>query len=204
MSIISDALKKAERERELKAKQAQEGVPGSEAEQGKLVDSLSSQAELVEEEIKRKADSELEAMRPLLGPRRVWLRRFLELMILLGVVSLVVAVLFVLPFWPGPRKNSSPDANLLSRANRPFGGAEAPGRDEKRSGRNIHLPIGRGVSFPFVLSGISVQGKDRYAVVNDAIVQEGDFVNGVRVKSITAEEVTLAAANEDLTLRIPA
>ena len=54
----------------------------------------------------------------------------------------------------------------------------------------------------FVLSGISVQGEDRYAVINGKIVQKGDLIKGAFVKEILGREVTLETKTGELKLKV--
>ena len=58
------------------------------------------------------------------------------------------------------------------------------------------------MKLPFTLSGISAWGPDRYAIVNGAIVQEGDSVGGALVKQILGREVILETRNGEVKLKI--
>ena len=52
----------------------------------------------------------------------------------------------------------------------------------------------------FVLNGIFFSDNDGYALVNNQIVRENDFVDGAKVSLITANSVELVNADETLTL----
>ena len=60
-----------------------------------------------------------------------------------------------------------------------------------------------GVNLPFTLTGISVQGSDRYAIINGEIVQEGNSIDGAHVKEILDREVVLETRAGEIKLKIP-
>ena len=53
---------------------------------------------------------------------------------------------------------------------------------------------------PFVLNGIFFSDNDSYALVNNKIVRENDFVDTAKVKTITANTVELDNAGKTITL----
>lgn len=55
---------------------------------------------------------------------------------------------------------------------------------------------------PYVLSGITKMGKDRFALINDQILRPGDWVNGATVKAILDNEVILETTFGELKLKI--
>jgi len=52
----------------------------------------------------------------------------------------------------------------------------------------------------FILSGVFSSGDDRYALVNNKIVKENDYVDGAQVSLITANTVELDNAGQTVTL----
>ena len=52
----------------------------------------------------------------------------------------------------------------------------------------------------FILNGIFFSDEDGYALVNNQIVRENDFIDGAKVSSITANTVTLDNAGQTITL----
>lgn len=62
-------------------------------------------------------------------------------------------------------------------------------------------PAPAGAAAPRALTGISIRGSDRRAVVGGRIVQEGELLaSGHTVASITAHAVTLSRGGEELVL----
>ncbi|MBU4251488.1 MAG: hypothetical protein KKC39_05990 [Candidatus Omnitrophica bacterium] len=55
----------------------------------------------------------------------------------------------------------------------------------------------------FVLNGIFFSDEDGYALVNNQIVRENDYVDGAKVGSITANTVKLDNAGQTITLSTP-
>lgn len=195
MSIITDALKKAEQEHELKAKSTSQEAAVA------LVEDAEASRETAVLDRPEIHETYVENIIPT-GPdkaasnRSVWFLelQFREVLILSGVVFLVVFVLFLLPKWPTIGGNFS----LLWRP--------AQGGSVFQVGPIIK-PVPRGmdgrtISLPFQLSGVSASGNNRYAIVNGTIVQKGDSIDGAFVKEILDQEVILETRAGEIKLKI--
>ena len=55
----------------------------------------------------------------------------------------------------------------------------------------------------FVLNGIFFSDNDSYALINNQIVRENDYVDAAKVSSITANTVELDNAGTTITLTTP-
>ena len=197
MSIITDALRKAEQERELKAKQGpgETETVSSETEQVKPMDMFLEQSQAVEAHIEKSIrSSAIEKATP------SQFREAAMVSLIAGVVALCLVALVLLPVWPG-------FGNHFSTVQNPFWNTslfQVPPMYQqnilavKPQGFN-----GGGVHFPFSLSGISFQGENRYAIVNGVIVQKDDSIDGARVKEILKREVTLDTKAGELKLKLP-
>ncbi|MBI4395388.1 MAG: hypothetical protein HY583_04220 [Candidatus Omnitrophica bacterium] len=202
MSIITDALRRAERERELKAKRAsQESVA--------LIDEPLvvpqtqdlglSEVPKIEPEVHQ---IEPERIIPNVPVRAVsnppvWFLelQFREVLILSGVGVLTFFVLFLLPRWPTLGNN-------LSLVWRPAQSGNVFQVGAIRKASPFHVDSGGGaVSLPFQLSGVSVSGESRYAIVNGTIVEKGDYIDGAFVKEILDQEVVLETRAGEIKLK---
>ncbi len=193
MSIITDALKKAEQEREQKTKRTvgktETVVPA--IEEAKPVDVLLEQSHVVEDHIEKRIHISKEI------PSRF--REVAIVSLIIGIVILSLSALFLLPSWPGRGSN-------LSIISHPFWNAgffQVPKIYQQNT-----LPAksrsfdGNVLDFPFSLSGISFQGENRYAIVNGVIVQKGDLIDGAHVKEILGREVVLDTRAGEIKLKL--
>ncbi len=189
MSIITDALKKAEYERELRTKQAS----------GKsTADVLLEQTEDLETSLAGVGTipSETEDVvfpsrsTPTLSrPSGVSSFRLTEILILIAIFSICFFVLFFLTRWPSVGKKFSGDAFINVGTASPQGNASSSAVQKSR--------------LPYALSGISAFEQNRYALINSSIVQKGDSVDGARVKEILEREVILETPLGETRLKIP-
>ena len=192
MSIITDALKKAEYERELRAKQAPEKS---------TVDVLLEQTEDLETSLAGvgTVPSEREDIvipstsTPTLGrPSGVSSFRLTEILILVAIFAICFSVLFFLTRWPSVGKKFSGDA---------FIGIGSVGNTSPQG--NVSSSAAQKSRLPYVLSGISAFEQNRYALINGSIVQQGDSIDGARVKEILEREVILETPLGETRLKIP-
>ena len=194
MSIITDALKKAERERELKEKEkrASEEVATILAEEEKTVETFLEQSVREEKETEEKTD--FAGVREATSGVSHWfsLPEPRNAIFLAGGVFLCVFLFFFLVRWPVLGKNALVIWDPFQIWNVFGKGAPNPPR---------HLGQ-TSASFPYTLSGISSSGGERYAIVNGAIVQEGDSVDGAHVKQILDREVVLETRLGEIKLKI--
>lgn len=172
MSIITDALKKAEHERELKAK------PTPEPEM-----STATVTE-VEPEVSTAIPQPLEAMEAVLeesisqtgqfhsSSKPTWKNP-----VFIGASAIFLMCLLALIFVPRKTvlKMSQPVSVSAS---------------------------GKSLALPYVLSGISQMGDRHYAIVNDIILQAGDSIDGAHVREILEGEVTLDTRAGEIKLKL--
>ena len=205
MSIITDALKKAEYERELKTKRAQEEVAQATLEETKSQESVSVLTDpVVSESFKSMVWPEKNEFR---DQKRSSFLSFQprEVLILVGILLALLLVLLLLPRWPSSGKNFSVVWRPADRGSffqvSPVGGSFRPGASVPS------LPT-RGfedngfVKLPFSLSGISASGNNRLAIVNNRIVQEGDGIDGAHVKQILDREVIIETRSGEVKLKL--
>ncbi|MBI4367786.1 MAG: hypothetical protein HY588_00165 [Candidatus Omnitrophica bacterium] len=184
MSIITDALKKAEREREAKAKTAREEAESVLVEEEKTVDAFLESVAAPSAELSfTKADAAI-------SPQRVPPSFFTgkDLWVILGIVSLCFLGLWV-----------------VSRAPLVSGHFSFPWRLFQTTGISKVASSARsqGVQLPYVLSGISASGAKPYAIVNGIIVEQGHSINGAYVKEIQNQEVVLETRAGEIRLKLP-
>ena len=196
MSIITDALKKAEREREFKVKRA--------SEEEKPVELLAAQAGLVEAalEKEKRAPEEIEE-----NPVREenWsLELGVREVLILGVaIFSCILLLFSLPSWPLLGRDLSLAWHPFRSAPRIFQLGALGSMYQQGVLKTGTVPFAdQSVKLPFVLSGISLQEDARYAIVNGVVVQEGDSVDGAHVKQISDREVVLDTRAGEIRLKI--
>lgn len=205
MSIITDALKKAERERELNAKRPLEEAAQVIPPEMKPQELSSRQMDAVTLEpstgtVLPPRENKVRGRKPFqflsLQPK--------EVLILVGMILSLVFVFILLPRWPSTDKNLSviwrpADRGGFFRVNSAGG--------VLRSGLRVAPPSREGsedsrfIKLPFSLSGISVLGENRYAVINNRIVQEGDAIDGALVKQILDREVVIETRSGDIKLK---
>ena len=58
------------------------------------------------------------------------------------------------------------------------------------------------VARPFTLTGVLVAATRRIAVINGALYQEGDTINGARIVRIQSDSVQLRRGSENLSLQL--
>ncbi len=206
MSIITDALKKAEQERELKAKRTAEDtktVLSNETVEVKPVEVLLEQSHIVETHIEQSVHpTGFEGTTSFHKPGWFSSPRFREtamIFLIVGIVVPCLSVLVLLPSWPGLDGNASIVWHSFWNANL----FQIPRMYQQNvlsaKPQNFN---GSGVNLPFSLSGISFQGENRYAIVNGVIVQKGDLIDGGRVKEILGREVTLDTKAGEIKLKL--
>lgn len=201
MSIITDALKKAEHERELKTKHTSgEGVAilAEEARPTELfLDETYIGANRTEKNVPAVETKETVFS----GTARFssWPAR--EIFILAGAALSGLFILSLFVRWPEMVRNFS----LLWLPSYKASVSETP----SSSILGLHLSKAQPVNFldnntrlPFILSGISVSGADRYAIINGKVIQEGDSINGAYLKEILDREVILETKTGEIKLKI--
>lgn len=204
MSIITDALKKAEQERELRAKRVTEEtkIDLPEVEEVKAVEVLLEQSHLVETHIEQSIHpTRFEGTTSL--PKSDWFfsPRFREVIVTSLIVVVVISclsVLVLLPSWSGFGSNVSIAWHSFWNASL----FQVPPMYENTLSMKPRNFNGSGINLPFSLSGISRQGNSRYAIVNGVIVQKGDSIDGARVKEILEREVVLETRAGEIKIKL--
>ena len=200
MSIITDALKKAEQERELRSKRAVE-VLTEVPEESKPVEMLLGQSEVVETEIEENAGLTAEAaeQNAIYRAEQAFPQQIRGILLIAGSVFVCFLALVLLT-WSGGGGAG------FSAIWRPFRNASAfqvpPMYQQNILSVRAHNFSVSGVKLPFNLSGISSQGDARYAIINDVIVQKGDSIDGATVKEILGREVVLETRAGEIKLKI--
>ncbi|MBI4373154.1 MAG: hypothetical protein HY585_05475 [Candidatus Omnitrophica bacterium] len=193
MSIITDALKKAEKERELKARSASQQAAMALMEE---VQPATREAAILEQPSLHENDavdvSSNEPVRIVLN-RSGWFLglQFKEMLILSVVVVAAFVVLTLLPTWPTIGSNFSLSWRPIQKGS----------LFQNYQVSNTVSHGGGTLDLPYDLSGISVSGDNRYALVNDTIVQKGDSIDGAFVKEISDQEVVLETRTGEIKLR---
>ncbi len=205
MSIITDALKKAEQERDLKAKHAAKmaKVAFIEPERAQSVEVLLEQSHMVETQIEQSIrPAGMSQPDTFKGP---WFSspQFREVSIISTVVGVIISclvILLALPHWPGMGKDSS----IIWRPFRVVGLFQVPPMYQQNIflERLQHSGSENGVKLPFILTGISAQGNKSYAIVNGVVVQKGDLIDGATVKEILDRGVVLETRAGEIKLKI--
>lgn len=205
MSIIADALRKAERERKQKSlEQARretvenrtppeffsERAPIHQLSAGSVVSDVSESGTV--------------------GFRTTPFSWVLGEWSLTGIFfALVAAVLLLLPRWPVIEgtsginwKFSFPQPHLFSDwASEKVGEWFQPKTSVLPQPESVPVPS-QPAPVSFVLSGISTSIDGRYAVVNEVIVQEKDVVQGALVKEISDRQVKLQTEEGEIILAL--
>lgn len=198
MSIITDALKKAESARGPKASQTAEEARAAACAEEAIVPELTWR-KLGPKETRVEKDGS-PAARERSSRRFVSfsLRQFLEILILLAIVLLSLGVLFVLPRWSPMGRNFSVIGEAVQKA------VVAPRGVFRQEIPQTASPKVEEVSakLPFTLSGISAWGADRYALINGVVVEKGDSIDGARVKEIFDRAVILETNAGEVKLKI--
>ncbi|MBI4358162.1 MAG: hypothetical protein HY584_02585 [Candidatus Omnitrophica bacterium] len=194
LSIITDALKKAERERELKGKEKHASGEAAAilAEEEKAVESFLEQAAREEKETEGKAAFVNAREAAPRASRWLFLSEAQSAALLVAAVFLCAFLFFFLARWPIIGKNALVIWNPLQIWN-------VPGKSAPKPSHPLGEPR---TDFPFALSGISSTGGERYAIVNGAIVQEGDSIDGAHVIQILDREVVLETRSGEIKLKI--
>lgn len=196
MSIITDALKKAERDRELKAKQGLQDTAFAGANGDNSTATLLAQSDAVEQHIEKSKFEE--GIDQAIFRRPDWYQSSqLQVIFLFIAAGLACAlVLFALPEWPRIGEN-------FSIVWQPFNSKSK--NHSYTSGLGV---FGKGIrtsvsASQFTLSGITSTGNDHFAIVNGTIVQKGGSIDGAYVKDISNQEVILETKNGEIILKIP-
>ena len=178
MSIITDALKKAEQDRELKTKSqvsetSVQTAPIAEPEQDELSAQILSESVLAQNlQVETEKPESPESIETLQAPPQ---RKYA------WIFSVSVVSLFILAFLIFPKKST-----IMTTS-----GASAPAGQ--------FFPKSQGA---FNLSGITKLDKDFYAIINGEIVQVGDSIGGATVKEIMDREVILKTRSGEVKLII--
>ncbi len=206
MSIITDALKKAEQERELKATRASKitRVALAEPESVKPVDVLLEQSHLVEAHIEQNMNA-IGINAGDIFRKGAWLssprsREVLIISAIVGIVTSCLVILLVLPHWPRVAK----DFSIVWRPFKAVSLFQVPPMYHQQNifSERSHSAGENGVKLPFSLTGISVQGDKSYAIINGEIVQKGDSIDGAQVKEILERDVVLETRAGEIKLKI--
>jgi hypothetical protein len=223
MSIITDALRKAEEKRGFKPKHAVEKV---------LI-----QADLDQEELlkrfgyeKSNAEETVSLSKPLhiKPPVNIFVSVLQKTLISLSLILVCFFVVYLGPRWllnPGsfsedlsffksgaifqidlsipekPTSEISPVINPVTEE-----AVFASSQNEIKQKDLVSVPdqiVAGDPESTYILSGISIMGKDRYAVINGAIVQKGESIDGAYVKDILDREVILETRSAEIKLKIP-
>jgi len=185
MSIITDALKKAESERELKGKHlAAELAPIAAAEE-KLVSSVTES--ILPDQIKIESEKPIPEIQKFpINRRPIW-----ENPVLIIASIFVLFFLIFLVFSFIPKK-----AILIVQSNK-------DGGDQKQIIRSVSRSIESSpIAMPYVLSGVSKLGSAQYAIINGMIVQKGESIDGAFVSEISERKVTLETKAGKIQLKI--
>lgn len=211
MSLITDALKRAERDRGQKLREKVEEVhAASVAQEAHPPRILEEEEVLVEQKLKSAVPpvwpSSETAFKPqmpsLIWPQFSW--RTANVFVLRGafVVSLaaLVVFLFMIFKWEPPEQTTVASVSLPALS-RPSGVSTVP--VSKKGFFQKHAPARPGQAFSYALSGISTFDDKHYAIINGLVLQAGDSVDGAMVKDITDREAILETRAGELKLRIP-
>ncbi|OGX06541.1 MAG: hypothetical protein A3G87_03605 [Omnitrophica bacterium RIFCSPLOWO2_12_FULL_50_11] len=253
MSIITEALKKAERDRAVKERRTQEFSAEERAALTAAMESERLVAGFLKEREKRLSEpaqpARVKADVPPSAPRASNRIRLAGTVLgIFGFVSTIILVLYALTRWPdvssGPsiawdqtpgskESEATPIVSLsedavLPRTNRVRGlpqelpessEVEELSRSSQASAKSEiakevpsvlpfekqvtePIPAPKPAEIPFVLSGISVSGRERYALINGRIVTAGDWVDGAFVKEILDHEAIIETRTEEIKLKL--
>jgi hypothetical protein len=196
VSIITDALKKAELDREQKAKHAAE-----EALERAALTAVKEQEEIAETAIAEEVIEEevlpaptpipaptprLEKVSPVYTRKSVLPPYFREVAVFGAVVLGILLLLLVIPKWPGVGENLT----VLWH----------PGQNwEKAKSTRVEAS---GLNVPFTLSGVSNLGDERYAFINGEILTVGDSIQGAYVLEILDHGVVLETKAGEIKIAI--
>ena len=188
MSIITDALRKAENERELKSKKVVEAdVPIAAI--LRTEEQIFPSHRLAETNFSQRAKTK--SKKPVSGIKQFFIHHnltwkhpaFIAVSVILFACLLMMALI--------PKKTV-----LIVQAN----------KDE-----NIQKQVTKAISstmqssplaLPYVLSGISRVGSSEYAIINGMIVQVGDSIDGAYIEEIFEREVTLNTRSGEIKLNL--
>jgi hypothetical protein len=188
VSIITEALKRAEEDKVIKEKEAAElalsGIALEAAKESEVV-----VQEHIEE--RRPAPEPVAAS----GTSR-FLNRLGQPAVIGGLLLLAFLALWAIPQWPM-------NGGGLSLKWNPFGGAQTVTNAsiERTETATIAAPE-TAAPLPYVLTGITVVDGDRFALVNDQIVTVGDSVDGAFITEILDREVVLETRAGEIRLKI--
>ncbi len=181
MSIITDALKKAEQDRELKLQPQTEETPVPQTIPLPEQEDLSAQI-LSESVLAQKLELKTEPQIPdLVTVVEDTPKRRYSLALSIGVISL-----FVLAFLIFPKQST----------------VVTPASGKNHSAALAQFPKIPSIKLPYVLSGISKVDNNYYAIINGIIVQPGETIDGALVKEINDREATLETRSGKIILSI--
>ncbi len=190
MSIITDALRKAEQDREFKTKQAaaDSALTVLLEEPITVPDYARQMAELVEEEItEKKAVTDHDAtfkLRSILRILGIAVALFISVLSLIAVVFFIYNLVINLITLKPSRNTSLTIPINMQPLIKPL----------PHSGQNSQSG--------FALSGVTHVGDDFYAIINGTIVQKGDTIAGAKVKEIFERDVVLETRSGEVKLKI--
>ena len=205
MSIITDALRKAERERylqdEISAESAQsrtalEAVRESDRMVSEALASLERRRKEMEAQTRPQVPEQNAAF--FLGSSRTR-SQSRDVLTFVAIAGAIAFVLYWIPRWPTTYKFASPTRTNAFHMEEVL--APAP---IESLWKDVGSPFGvegERQTIPFVLSGISAFGDERYAFINGKILGVGDFIDGAFVKSILDHEVVLETKTGEIKLK---
>lgn len=199
MSIISDALRKAEQERELKAKLAsQESNSTAVLEEPVILPDYADEIIHPKPKVSKVAKEPL-AKKPVLQIKTI-IRVFAVVVFLCVSVLLSVAIIFFIYrlivlnlITVKPRRISFP---IVQTEPVQVKTTMIPQSKMEKSVVVQHNQL------PYTLSGVTHVGNDHYAIINGAIVQIEDTVDGAHVKAISEREVVLETRDGEIKLKL--
>ena len=210
MSIITDALKKAERDRGQKLRDKIEEVhAASVSEPVKAPQILEQEEALVENELAeahthfRTSSTAFQPKSPLFSwPQFSW--RETNVFVLSGAFvvcfAALVVFLFVIFKWESTDQMTVASVSLPASSVAPV---SKPVPGIKKATFPKRAPSASRTTLSYALTGISAFDNKHYAVVNGVVLKPGDSVDGAIVKDITDQEAVLETRAGELRLRIP-
>ena len=215
MSIISEALKKAEQERIAKGKSSFTGERA-----GYGTGSLTDQLAAIEVDVTKRILASQIQYGDLKPKHFFFLWEFWKAFLFLGVIVLLCLTLFLLPRWPSLAEKNSSDIWQSSTETVSSQAISANVSPEIPAATSDKMPVQENSSSPeagkseentppvpvnpYVLTGLSVSGKDHYAIVNRLVVKVGDLIGQAHVKSIENGQVVLDTDTGEVTLQMAA
>lgn len=198
MSIITDALKKAERDRGGKLHEKMEEIhAASLAKEVKPSQILEEEEKLLEESL-AEAASRAKTF-SFVWPRFSWHET--NVFVVRGALVAGFAVLVVFLFLTFRWEASDQMVASVSLPTVQVSSAAKPAAVPRKTFFGKRQPVRPTLSY--ALTGISTFDDKHYAIINGIVLQAGDSVDGAVVKDITDREAILETRAGELRLRIP-